>query len=47
LLGTKIYSISAGLAYGSKHIQMLNSCKNCWCSVALSYNISSARELCA
>lgn len=29
LLGTKIHSISAGLAYGSKHIQMLNSCKNC------------------
>lgn len=28
LLENKVHSISAGLAYGSKHIQMLSSCKN-------------------
>lgn len=28
LLGTRVYPVSAGLAYGSKHIQMLKSCKN-------------------
>lgn len=29
VLETRVGSISAGLAYGSEHIRMLNPCKNC------------------